>query len=361
MVKALGKAPRLNGKDVLAASVALGPVVRHKGVRVDVARAVCLAALEVEGDLGVCGTIIARCPWGGLEGGHAQPLLHDCRHIDLARGVAGTERGRFRKQGAVFGNHVVTGKDDVRRGLSPTGARVHVTAHEARTLPHDKRSAIGGLPHDGVRGRQVDDDRRTCQGVADGGRVGSPEVLTDLRRHDKVGHALAAQQDVGAKGRRLHLVEVKGNDDARRRWRKVTQLVELVVVGDVRLGNESQNLSTAERCGTVVELAVHAPGHAHKNERVTFLSLLCKGVEAALRGIEQGILPEEVLAGVARDAKLGEDYDLGSVCAGIAHLVNALLDIECDVCHPNLGRACGYLDESVLHGSSFYTVRWLLS
>ena len=128
---------------------------------------------------------------------------------------------------------------------------------------------------------------------------------------------------------------------------------KLVVVGNEGLGDERQDLAAAERRRAVVELAVHAPGHAHEQERIERGCLLGKGVEPALRGIEQGVLPEEVFAGISRDAKLREHDHLCSVGARVLNLTHALLDIEVDIRDADLGRAGADLDEPVLHGSSF--------
>jgi hypothetical protein len=50
-------------------------------------------------------------------------------HIDLADGESGGEPP-LRQQGTVFRDHIVAGEHHIGGGLSLSGIRVHITAHQ---------------------------------------------------------------------------------------------------------------------------------------------------------------------------------------------------------------------------------------
>ena len=145
-------------------------------------------------------------------------------------------------------------------------------------------------------------------GVGKGGggawRIGDPEVLTDLCRHDKPGDGIALKE-LGRAERHLAVTRERHERHVLGAGREAPALVELAIGGDVALGHEAQQLTGAQHRGAVVELGGHAHGHAHEHERVHVCRELGKARKALLGRAEQRILPEEVLAGIGGDGQLG--------------------------------------------------------
>ena len=245
----------------------------------------------------------------------------------------------------------MAGEDEVLRGLAPARARVGIRADEPGALTDDQRAAVVGLADDGIGGGEVADERGARLGVGDRGRVGNPEVLADLDRHDERRQVVAGEELPHAK-RHVDLAGDVDHGRVGRSGREVTPLVELVVGGNVALGHHAEDGAGRDGDGAVVELGVDADGHAEKDEGVVAGRPRGDLGETGLGGVEKGVLPEEVLAGVSRDAELRQDDDLGAMLgAGIVDPPEDRLDVEGDVRNPNLGRHGRDRHESILHGS----------
>ena len=133
----------------------------------------------------------------------------------------------------------------------------------------------------------------------------------------------------------------------------MARLIELVIVGDVTLGHQSQEPAVGDGSGAVVELGVHARRQARDHEGIKVPRRLGKAGEAPLSRSKERVLPEQVLTAVARDAKLGQHDELGTVRPyGIRDLCDACLDVSIDIGDPHLWRTGCDLDKSVLHESS---------
>ena len=241
------------------------------------------------------------------------------------------------------------GEDQVLRGLAGAGARVDVAAHEASALAGHQAAAVVRLAHHGVGGGEVADERGAGLRVRDRGRRGHPEVLADLRRHHELGELQAREEQVGA--HEHVLLAARGDEYGVHGARdEVAPLVELVVGGNVGLGHETENHAARGHRGAVVELAARAHGHAHQEERVEARRGLRKVRETGVGGSDEGVLPEEVLAGVAGERELGQHDDDGAVLLGrLARRGNAGLHVEGDVRDPHLRRHRRDLDEPVSH------------
>ena len=99
-----------------------------------------------------------------------------------------------------------------------------------------------------------------------GGRQGTPQVLAELHAQHKAGHLTAAEEQGGAKGDILpadiHPLHLGGTGG------ELPLFIELAVVGQVRFGNQTQQLPAAEHGSAVVQLAPHHQGQAHKGHGV---------------------------------------------------------------------------------------------
>ena len=116
------------------------------------------------------------------------------------------------------------------------------------------------------------------------------------------------------------------------------------------LGHHAQDRAGRDDGRAVVELAVHANGNAKEHERVEVRGPLRELGETALGSVEQGVLPEEVLAGVARDRELGQHHDDRAVLgAGALRGGHARVHVEGNVRDAHLRRHRRDLDEPVPH------------
>ena len=312
---------------------------------------------------------VARGRRVGLVGGHAAAVGGNEAEVNHG-GCSGVRRGVTRKHealvverlglgehAAVLGHQAVAAVDDVLRGLAPTSAGVGIGADEARARVAHEARAVVGLAHELVGGREVADERGAGKRGRGARRVGHPKVLADLGRDDEARHALALEELGGAEG---HLVLAGEGDerDVGGAGAEAPALVELAVGGDVQLGHEAEELAAAQRGGAVVELGGHAHRHAHEHERVNVGRGGGKLGQAVLGGVKQGVLPEEILAGVGRDSELGQHGHLGARArlaharAGLAHGLGAGHDVVVHVGHANRRGKGRHLDETVAHDVS---------
>ena len=351
--QALGQTVCLNREHVFAALGTRRRVVGHEGMRVHVAREQRLCArarrLEREGGVGVAQLVDRRGT--GLVGGHALALGAQHADVDLG-GRATLVKGRtLGEHGAVLGDHVVRAEDDVLRRLALPRARVDIGADQTGGLARHEAAAVGRLADQGVGGREVDDHRGAGLRVGDRGRRGHPEVFADLGRDLELGQRGAAEDLPRAKGHVVHVRERQvDRDRVERAARKVTTLVKLVVGGQVELGHDAQHLASRRGDRAVVELVVHADRRAEEEQHVVVSRRADDGTDRALRGVEQRLLPEEVLAGVGGHAELGQHDELGVVVlVRTPHLLQDGLGVEVHVGHAHLRRARRDLYEAVPH------------
>ena len=167
--------------------------------------------------------------------------------------IAGKQFGRG-ELGAVFVDEVLARKDHVGRGLALTRVRVGIGAVQARALIGDKAAAVICLTDNLVRGRRVENHRRT--GKRHLGRRGRrhPQVLADLNaQHHILDTFITAAVD---KPRTQRNRTPTGKLDPHRicgRRSKPAALVELARVGQILLGREAQKLARAAHGGAVVD------------------------------------------------------------------------------------------------------------
>ena len=272
------------------------------------------------------------------------------------------ERHGLGKHAAVLAHEVVTAKDKVLRGLAPPGTCVQVGADKPGARSAHKGAPVVGLAHELVGGRQVAHERGTSLGEGGRGRLGHPQVLADLDGNHELGQLVAGKEQVRAKGhlpvrasgRQLRQAQAREGHPRRLLGarREVPALVELVVGRDVALGHEAKQLAVAHHGRAVEELGGRAHRHAHEREGVQLGRLAHEASKARHGGVEQGVLPEEVLAGVGRERKLGQDDDACALRHRVAGRRHAGLHVVVHVRHANGRRDRRNLHESVSHARS---------
>ena len=346
VLQALGQTMGLDVEDVLAALGAAGGVGRDEGLGVDVAGEAGLLLREREAH-DVVGTLDGARR--DVEGGHAATLGGKLAHVELGDGAAVAEGLGLGEYAAVLGNEVVTREHDVLRGLAGARARVDITADQARGLAGDEAAAVVGLADDGVGRREVADHRGAGLRVGNRGRLGYPKVLAELDGNAELGQLFAGKELRSAKGNIELARDVHGHDVGGAA-NEVTSLIELVVSRKVTLGHDAQDSARSDGGRAVVELGVDADRQAHEQQRVQVGGSLREVGKALFGSGKKGVLPKEVLAGVGREAQLGQHDDHRAVLgAGPACGLDARVDIEGDVRDAHLGRYRRDLNESVLH------------
>ena len=290
----------------------------------------------------------------GAEGGVVLPLGTQPLHVDLldAQLWLHGEAGGLRQQLPVFKDERIAAIDDILRRLAEAATAIDVAAHHAGALLGQQGEQIVVLAYQLVGGREVQDDVGTGQGQVVARRQRCPHVFANLDaeagtvagaehlRLSRHTHRTASQID-------LLGLQVGGRG-------KPALLVELVVVGQVGLGHQSQQAPMLHHGGTVVEQRADAHGQAHHHDDVELAGEVEQHQQALLGLVEQQLLAEQVLTAVARERQLGEDDDLGALALGLCNLTLYLLNVVFHVSHANTWYGSGHFYQSVFH---FVTIR----
>ena len=126
-------------------------------------------------------------------------------------------------------------------------------------------------------------------------------------------------------------------------------LVKFGVVGDIALGNKTQQPALAAHCGAVIEPVEVGDG---KSDNEKYIKLGCGvkyGFERSSSAVFQCFGEEKVSAGVACDAKLGENQHRTAVFGSFTNLFDYLFGIEGAVCHLDIGHSTAASYKSVVH------------
>ena len=163
---------------------------------------------------------------------------------------------------------------------------------------------------------EVDYELRSGERGEGAGRNRGPEVLAYLDGEGQ-GAVFRTEQLVCLEGDVLlsGVVYVRAFGRQHPRGLEPAGLVELRAAGKVGLGNYSEYFPAAGGYGTVEEPAPESYRRAEDEDRRQIRSLLQNAGYGGLRVPCQHSLPEQVGAGVARDAELRKCYYAGSAAA----------------------------------------------
>ena len=109
---------------------------------------------------------------------------------------------------------------------------------------------------------------------------------------------------------------------------EIAGLIEFIIIGDGNLGHQTQNTAPVHSRGHIVKFTAILQGKPHENQRVHIPSLTGNPQKLLLRLQKKRLLPEQIPAGIRRNAKLRQHYNLGP---RLAHLLNQLDDSVCIV------------------------------
>ena len=202
------------------------------------------------------------------------------------RHIAGKELRR-RQLRAVFVDEVLARKDHIGRGLALARVCIGIGTVQARTLIGDEAAAVICLTDNLVRGRRVENHRRT--GKRHLGRRGRrhPQVLADFNAHHHIlGTLITAAVDKPRTQRNRTLTGKFNPHGIRRRRSKPATLIELAIVGQILLGREAQKLARAAHGGAVVDVFCHRNGQANGKDNRQLTSLIEDMHQSSLAGMQ---------------------------------------------------------------------------
>ena len=202
------------------------------------------------------------------------------------RHIAGKELRR-RQLRAVFVDEVLARKDHIGRGLAFARVCIGIGTVQARTLIGDEAAAIVCLTDNLVRGRRVEDHRRT--GKRHLGRRGRrhPQVLANLNAKYHVLSALVAAAVDKPRTQRNRTLTGKFNPHGIcGRRSKPAALVELAIVGQILLGREAQKLTRAAHGGAVVDILGNCNGKTDGKDNRQLTSHIEDMHQSSLAGMQ---------------------------------------------------------------------------
>ena len=128
-------------------------------------------------------------------------------------------------------------------------------------------------------------------------------------------------------------------------------LVKFPIIGQIRLGNQSQNLSILYNSSAIIQFVVpFIPyGQTQSCHDVQIPGGLQDRLQSLFGALEQGVLQKQIAAGIAGEAQLRQDQDFHPLLVCLPHQGENLLRIIAAVRHPDLGGAGGHGDKTVSH------------
>ena len=259
--------------------------------------------------------------------------------IDIGDGhIAGKQFGGG-ELGAVFVDKVLACKDHISRGLALARIRIGIGAVQARTLIGDETAAIVCLTDNLIRGRRVENHRRTGKRHLGRRRRRHPQVLTDLNaQHQVLGALITAAVDKPRTQRNRTLTGKFNPHGIRRRRSKPAALVELAIVGQILFGRKTQKLARAAHGGAVVDILGNCNGKTDGKDNRQLTSLVEDMYQSGLTGMQQRAVMEQVGRGIAAQVELGQHQRANAALGSLANSRQRNLGIAFDIGHANLRR-----------------------
>ena len=273
-------------------------------------------------------------------------LIAQLLHIHLGHQQT-TVEPPLRQHGAVFGDHLVSAENHIRGGLTLAGAGIDIAAQQLGALHGHQLAAVAVLADDVVASRQIADDSSPGRRQVHGGGAGSPHILADLKAQSQVRHICTAEHQLVAEG---HGLSQKGHRPVLLRCSsKLPLLVKFAVIGQVSLGNHTQNSSFLYNHRTIIQFVIYPQRHTYGSDDLQVPGSGQNGGQCLLRGPQQGVLIEQVTAGVPGQAQLRQHQHLGASLFGLAHQGKGLLRVVVAIRQTQLGRAAGDRDKTIFH------------
>ena len=238
-------------------------------------------------------------------------------------------------------------EDQILGGFPVSRAGVHISCHQPGAGGLHQLPAVAVLSHRLIGGGEIDDDRRARQTVRGGGSLRGPEILADLAAHHKALHAVAGKKDLPPEG---DLPAFKGKEgNLLRRGREMSGFIKFPVRRQRRLGNKGEHPPVLDGRRRVVQLPVLFQRKADEHQGVKPFGMLRDLCKRFLRSRKQRLLQEQILAGIAGQAQLGENEDMRSVFCRLINPLFNLFRVVRGIRHPDLRRQRRRSDKTVFH------------
>ncbi len=255
----------------------------------------------------------------------------------------------LRQHGPIFRNQLMGAEHQVGGGLARPGAGIGIAAKELGALHGNQLAAVGVLPHHVVAGGEVSDEKGPLLRHLDGRALRRPEVLADFKAQGQLRYFPAPEELPRAEEHRLPAHAVHKEGLAPRSGGKPALLIKLAVIGQMGLGDGPQNYSFLYHDRAVIQFVMNPQRNSQGGDHLQVPGGLQNRFQGLLRVPKQRLLEKEVPAGVARQAQLRQDQDLHPRLLGGAHHLKGLFGVVGAVRQPQLRRAAGHGDKSILH------------
>ena len=340
MLQPAGQGLALKGKDMGTVLVP-GGSVGHPGVLRNGAGQFGLKQIHGKGNVGRIriGTRIAV--------GFA-PVDEQALDVDLRHGHGGQGKGRaFRQRDAVFRNELLAGKHHIRGALAHAGVAQDISAAAAAAVGLHQGAVGPGIACSVMTGAQVGNDGGAVAAHIYRGRRGDPQILADLDAYRKIRQFFALEQK--ARFKRHRTAAKHDGPLCTGTGLKPAQLLELIIIGQVALGNHTQDLAAIQHGGAVVQLAEIADGQAHRQQQGKGPGGVQQVTERLLGAVLQTFLEEKVSAGVAGEGQLRGHQQPDACFGGLPGAIRDAGGIKGAIRQVHFRRGGGNFDKSVFH------------
>ena len=126
-------------------------------------------------------------------------------------------------------------------------------------------------------------------------------------------------------------------------------LVKLGIVWNMGLGHECQYSTMHNRYCNIIQLAIITHWQANHNNSLQFRRFAADSTERLQRALKQRFLQEQVAAGIAGQAQLGECDELRAFGSGLLGQLYDLRGIICAVRSVQIRCCRGNFDKSISH------------
>ena len=164
-----------------------------------------------------------------------------------------------------------------------------------------------------------------------------PQVLADLDADDEARHARAARRAGRCRTGRLRRRQADGAAARGGRRGEPAGLVELLVIRQERLRHDAEHLPAVEDGGAVEELVVHDQRQADDRDAAKAGRCVGHAVPARSTAASWSGVVEQVGAGVAGQAQLGEDDDVDALSSAWCQQTEGAVGVEAE----SATRRCG--------------------
>ena len=279
----------------------------------------------------------------------ATALGNQAVKVNVGDGHIASEELRRGELRTVFVDEVLAHKDHVGRGLALARICIGIGTVQARTLIGDEAAAIVCLADNLVRGRRVENHRRT--GKRHLGRRGRrhPQVLANLNaQHQVLGALITAAVDKPRTQRNRTLTGKLDPHGIRRRRSKPAALVELAIVGQILLGRKAQKLARAAHGDAVVDILGNRNGKTDGEDNRQLASFIENMCQSSLAGMQQRAIMEQVGRGIAAQVELGQHQRANAALGSLANSRQCNLDIVLDIGNANLRRRRRHTQKAIV-------------